>query len=49
MKSLISKYAIEGKTDGSPNGKFYLDKAVAAKVSDEVVGTHFGFSGAKKE
>ena len=49
MNSLISKYALEGKTDGAPNGKFYLDKAGAAAVANEVVGTHFGFSGEKKE
>jgi hypothetical protein len=49
MKSLISKYALEGKTDGAPNGKFFLDKAAAAAVSSEVVGTHFGFKGEKKE
>jgi len=49
MKSLISKYAIEGKTDGNPNGSFFLDKAAAAAVSSEVVGTHFGFTGDKKE
>lgn len=49
MNSLISKYALEGKTDGSPNGKFYLDKSGAANVASEVVGTHLGFSGEKKE
>lgn len=49
MNSLISKYALEGKTDGSPNGKFYLDKAGAYAVSSEVVGTHLGFTGEKKE
>jgi len=49
MHSLISKYALEGKTDGAPNGKFYLDKSAAKAVASEVVGTHLGFSGDKKE
>jgi len=49
MNSLISKYALEGKTDGAQNGKFYLDKAGAFAVSSEVVGTHLGFTGDKKE
>ena len=49
MNSLISKFALEGKTDGTPNGKFYLDKSGAASVASEVVGTHLGFTGEKKE
>lgn len=49
MKSLISKYALEGKTDGAPNGKFYLDKSAASAVANEVVGSHFNFTGPKKE
>lgn len=49
MNSLISKYALEGKTDGAPNGKFYLDKSAASAVANEVVGSHFEFKGPKKE
>jgi hypothetical protein len=49
MNSLISKFALEGKTDGAGNGKFYLDKSGAAAVASEVVQTHFGFTGEKKE
>ena len=49
MNSLISKYALEGKTDGAPNGKFYLDKSGAYSVASEVVGTHLGFTGEKRE
>ena len=49
MNSLIMKYALEGKTDGAPNGKFYLDKSGMRAVSSEVVGTHFGFKGKKRE
>lgn len=48
MNSIISKYALEGKSDGVPNGKFFLDKKAAAAVADEVVDTHFGFKGEKK-
>ena len=48
MRSLIKRYALEGKTDGAPNGKFYLDYGSAYAVADEVVGSHFGFSGEKK-
>jgi hypothetical protein len=49
MNSLISKYSLEGKVDGAPSGKFYLDKAGMRAVSKEVVGTHFGFKGKKRE
>ena len=34
MNSMISNYAKEGRNpDGSPNGKFYLDKENAYKAS----------------
>lgn len=49
MNSIISKYAVEGKTDNAPNGKFFLTKKGAAGVASEVVDTHFGFKGEKKE
>lgn len=50
MKSLINKYAIEGRgEDGKKNGKFYLDKAGATAVSEEVVETHLGLKGDKKD
>ena len=46
MQSLISRYSIEGNTDGVANGKFYLNKEGARAVSTEVVHTHL-FGGAK--
>jgi len=50
MRSVISSYAIEGRaTDGSPNGSFFLDRDCMRKVANEVVGTHFQFSGDKKK
>lgn len=49
MKSLISKYALEGKENGAPTGKFYMDKSGMEAVSREVIGTHLGFSGKKKD
>ena len=49
MNSLISRYSLEGNSDGTPNGNFYLDQAGAKAVASEVVGTHFGFTGAKRD
>ena len=49
MNSLISSYAVEGNTDGKGNGKFFLTKNALRNVSDEVVGTHLGYTGKKKE
>lgn len=47
MRSVISNYALEGVTDGAPNGKFYLTQPIFYQVGAEVVGTHIGYSGAK--
>ena len=49
MNSLIGVYSIEGNDNGTPDGNFYLDKAGALAVSNEVVETHFGFKGAKRD
>jgi len=49
MRSLITNYALEGKTDGAPNHSFYLTKNGIQSVSREIVGTHFGWSGAKRD
>jgi len=49
MNSLISKYSVEGNSDGQPNGNFMLDLPGAYAVSHEVVGTHFGFTGSKRD
>jgi len=37
MNSLISVYSLEGNDGGNPNGRFYLDKAGARAVADEVI------------
>lgn len=42
MHSLYTQYAYEGKTDGKPNGHFYLNHANGRAVSREVVMTHLG-------
>ena len=47
MHSLITKYALEGNTNGKPNGHFFLNKEGVKAVAREVVQTHLGFSGAK--
>jgi hypothetical protein len=49
MNSLISKYSIEGNDMDQPTGQFYLDKDGAKAVCQEVVQTHFGFHGAKRD
>ena len=49
MNSLIMKYAIEGNTNGQGNGKFFMTRNTMERVSREVVGTHFGWTGAKRE
>lgn len=49
MKSLLTKYTLEGRTNDEPNGHFYLTKNDAEKVAKEVVGTHFGWSGDKRD
>jgi hypothetical protein len=47
MRSLISKYAVEGKINGKPNGQFYLRKNAVSDVSYEIVNTHLGYKGKK--
>jgi len=49
MRSLINNYALEGKTDGSPNHHFYLTKDAVAAVTKEAVGSHFGWTGKKRD
>ena len=48
MHSMIMKYALEGRTDNKPNGHFYMTEDAMKRVTDEVIGTHFGFTGEKK-
>ena len=46
MRSMYNNYALEHKNkDGSPNGAFGVDKAIALAASKEVLGTHKGLSG----
>lgn len=49
MHSLITKYALEGRTDNEPNGHFYMTKDATKRVTEEVIGTHFGFTGEKRD
>ena len=48
MHSLITQYALEGNTNGQPNGHFYMTKELTEKACDEVIGTHYQFDGDKK-
>ena len=48
MWSLISQYTIEGNDNG-PNGHFYLTLNGANAIGKEVVQTHFGFTGDKRD
>ena len=50
MHSMIDTYSKEGRNpDGSPNGKFVLDKESATKAAEEVLKTHLKLSGKKLE
>ena len=45
MHSMYNQYATEGKSDGKPNGQFWLDKANAKRAAEEVIGTHLHLKG----
>merc|ERR1719199_1457561 len=52
MRSVYTKYALEGKTKenddgtgGDPTGAFTLDETQAKALATEVLGTHKGLSG----
>ena len=47
MESIISKYSLEGNTDGAPNGHFYVTKAGCEAIAKEVIGTHFALGADK--
>lgn len=47
MRSLISKYAVEGRVNEKPNGQFYLQKKAVADASYEIVNNLLGYKGAK--
>ena len=49
MRSMIKTYALEGKNkDGSPNGKFWMDKAQTKAAVSEVLEVHKGLTGSAK-
>lgn len=50
MRSLIKTYSIEERDSaGLPSGNFYLNREGASKVAKEVVGTHFQWTGEKRD
>jgi len=49
MHSLITEYALEGKTNGEPNHHFYLTKDAVHSVSKSVVNQEFGWEGEKRD
>ena len=49
MKSLVSTYAIEGKGADGKNGHFFMTKDITKAACNEVVESHLGFKGAKKD
>lgn len=49
MWSLCEKFAVEGNTDEKPNGHFYLTPKGMERVAREVIQTHYGWYGEKRE
>ena len=49
MRNLIKNYALEGKTDGKPNGHFYLTKDAIQEESRNIIRDHYGFDAAKTD
>ena len=46
MNSMLINYAKEGKNEnGTPNGKFYLDRNAGERASREVIKTHMKLIG----
>ena len=46
MHSMIKNYAKEGKNEnGTPNGKFYLDREAGQEASKEILHTHLHLEG----
>ena len=46
MKSMIMKYALEGKTKkGDPNHQFFMNESVTRSAAKEVLGTHKKLAG----
>jgi hypothetical protein len=49
MNSIIGAYSVEGNNEGEPTRKFYLTKKAGERISKEVVQTHLGFTGKKRD
>lgn len=49
MNSIIGAYSVEGNNEGTPTGQFYLTKKAGENISKEVVQTHLGFTGKKRD
>jgi len=49
MRSIIQNYAVEGNSESDPNGQFYLKRDGAVKVAQEIVESHFGWTGEKRD
>lgn len=49
MRSVITNYAVEGKTDGAPNGKFFITRSDMNSLADEVLTNNLGFTDAAKK
>ena len=46
VRSLITKYAVDGRVNGKPNGQFYLQKKAVSDASYEIVNNLLGYKGA---
>lgn len=49
MKSLISKYSLEGNTNGKPNGHFYMTHQQTSEAMDEILDTHLQYKGDERK
>jgi len=49
MRSVISNYAVEGKSDGGPNGKFFITRSDMNSLADEVLSNNMGFTDSAKK
>ena len=48
VKKMLLNYALEGKNkDGTPNGKFWINRAAALKASVDVLAGNMGWDDAK--
>jgi hypothetical protein len=49
MRSAISTYAVEGKGDNGPNGKFFITRGNMNALADEVLTNNLGYSDSAKK